>query len=72
MLNHPRPHPIVKVHGAVLEMVLEMDVNRPRRQVVGDPAKRQVVGRDQADGARSISPPKTDSAPTERSWELVP
>ena len=72
MLNDPGSHPIIEQHLPVHEPVLEVDVHDLGRQLVGDLGQGQVVGRDEADRARSIRPRTTDSAPTQRSCELVP
>ena len=51
MPDDPGLHPVVEMHLAVNELVLEVDVDGPRGQRVGDPGQRQVVGRHQADRA---------------------
>ena len=51
MLDDPGAHPVVEVHLAVHKLVLEVDIDRPRRQGVGDPGQREVVRGDQADRA---------------------
>ena len=47
----PRLHAIVEPDVVAFEPVLEMHVDRARRQLVGDGGQRQVVGRNQPDRA---------------------
>ena len=51
VLDDTGAHPVVEMHLAVHELVLEVDVDGPRRQDVGDPGQREVVGGNQADRA---------------------
>ena len=42
---------VVEAHFAVLELVFEVDVADRRREIVGDPSQREIVGRHDPDGA---------------------
>ena len=65
MLDDPGPHPVVEEHLAVLELVLEVDVDRPAApgaSAIWASARSWVVTRPIA--PRSIRPRTTASAPT--------
>ena len=49
--HRPGLHAVVEPDVVAFEPVLEMHVDRARRQLVGDRGQRQVVGRDEADRA---------------------
>jgi hypothetical protein len=44
VLDHARAHEVVEPHLAILEVILEVDVEGPGFQLLGDPGQCQVAG----------------------------